>query len=614
MQTYQKRFLIGLLLFLTTLVHSAENLKVSTQYYLTKDDLTLKEISKVQKFETSHGENFGILDEYCWLKIEVENKSSKKIKRVFEFQIPFLDYIDVYKPKETVEKYGQLNLYNHNIKSLNNAAFSLSLNEFEKRVVYVKIQSSFAMKTSMKNYDEKEYLDNIIFYKRIFDFIYGILVAMVIYNFFIWLSMREKPYLYYVLFHFIFILGIVAWTGVGFEYIWANKPWINSYTYGIIGNLLYAFNIFFVIYYLDTKKYIPRATKYLKVMAYIAIVFVFTSPFITLVSLYEIFSIVATLSPLTIIIYLMIVKNLKTAKYIFISKIFLITGNLTVVLSELGYINGSFLIDNSYVWGVTIEVIFMSFALSQKYKDLEYEKELEISKRIETEEILMSRQKLEMMGKMMNSLVHQWRQPLSQINSAVCSIENDYRMQRLNEEVLEVRLNDIESMTKYLSNTVDDFRDFSSHGNIDIHNMQDIMDNVLSIVNFIYQTNGIIIDVNYSKKDMKIQINKNQLIQVLMVILSNAKDTLIENDISKPKVKIDIGEYDGKFFIEIANNGGEIPKNIVNKIFDANFTTKEKEQGTGLGLYIAKLILRDHLHGKIEVTSSKEWTRFKVTV
>lgn len=600
--------------FLTLGLYAQNDFDIKTSYYLTNENIGLSEIKNIKNFKESTGDNFGIIDSYCWLKIDIKNNSNLKQKRYFEFKIPFIDYIDVY-VDGNIEKYGQLQKFNTNIKSLNNAAFSVDLNENENKTLYLKLSSSFAMKTFLNDFSPSQYESNIIFYKRIFDFIYGILISMVLYNFFIWLSIREKSYFYYVVFHFLFIVGIISWTGLGFEYLWPNNPEINKYTYGIIGNLIYAFNLLFVIHYLNVKEYLPKTTKYLELFAYISLAFAVTSIFKSYVTIYEVFSIISSLFSIVVTLYLMIAFKLKIAQYLFISKLFLISGNFLLVLSELGIIQGSFFIDNSYIWGVAIEVILMSFALSYKYKLLEYEKELEKAKRIETEEMLINKQKLSTLGEMLNNLVHQWRQPLSQINSVVYSIDSDYSSKKLTNSSLDDKLNDIESMTNYLSHTLDDFRNFSlENQNIDTFEVKKLISEVVSIIRFTFKTNKIDINIELSHDDIKVLSNKNELSQVLMILLLNARDAILEKKLKEANVTILVSNDNNKLQITVSNNGGIIPYEIRDKIFEPYFSTKNSEEGSGLGLHIAKLIIEDKLNGSITYSSFKDWSYFKIEI
>lgn len=604
------KFLLIILVFVISLF-AQDNLEIKTGYYITKDDLTLSKIKQIQEFTPSLGDNFGVINKNCWLKLEIKNNTNKIQIRVFKFRFPYMDNITVYKDDDSQEKYGRTNNYNKHIKSIDNNIFKVNMGASQNQVIYIKIFSSFTIKTFLENYSEEEYINNIFFQKMLFYFCYGILFSLILYNFFVWYTIKIKVFLYYVLFHFIFLLGIISWTGFGFEFIWPDFPIFNYYSFGIIGNLVYGFQVLFIITYLNSEAYLPKLTSFLRWIAYLFFFFSVTSIFIQLTMLYEILSIISAFLLLYIICYLLFVKKLRLAFYILISELIILSGNFFMVLSDMGLTKGSFFMDYFFVWGACVEVILMSFALAYKYKHLEREKDKEKLKRIEAEEMIISKHKLATLGEMLNNLVHQWRQPLSQINSVVYSIENDFHNKKLDAVNLDEKLNSIEFTTKYLSQTINDFRNFSASDNTKSKFLiEPLIDEVLSIMNFTIKLNEINIDVKYSNKNIDLDSSKNELSQVLMVILTNAKDAIAEKKIEKPEIKIEVIQDIKNVSIKISNNAGAIPMNIINKIFEPYFTTKAFEEGTGLGLYIAKLIVVDRLDATISVTTFNNWTTF----
>lgn len=604
------RFLL-ILFFLPAFVFAENSIDIKTSYYISEKELNYNQINNIKDFIPSTGKNLGIIDKDCWVKLEIKNNTDEIKNRVFKFKFPYMDDITVYKDSKTIEKYGRTNNYNKTIKSLDNNVFRVQLSAFEKRDVYIKITSSFTIKTFLEDYSEVEYINDIFFQKMLFYFCYGILFSLILYNFFIWYSTKKKEFLYYVLFHFIFLLGIISWTGFGFEYIWPNFPIFNYYSYGIIGNLLYGFQILFIINYLDTQNYLPKTTSLLKLFTYTFFIFSVSSVVIQLTLLYELFSIVSTFLLLGATIYLAFVEKLKLAFYILFAELIIISGNFFMVLSDMGIINGTFFSTYFFVWGASIEVILMSLALAYKYKSLEMEKNFEEQKRRQTEEMLMSKQKLFTLGETFNNMVHQFRQPLSQINSIIFKIESDYVRKKLDEKNLENKLNSIEHQTNYLSKTLDYFRDFSSNKDkIESFRLNDLIDEVISITSFMIKQKDINIIKDLEDKNITLNLNKNDLVQVFIIIMVNAKDAILKSSVNNPEVIIKSYQKNGSVLIEISNNAGAIDHTVLDKIFDPYFTTKDHKEGTGLGLYIAKLIVEEKLHSLIEVESKDQFTTF----
>jgi signal transduction histidine kinase len=128
------------------------------------------------------------------------------------------------------------------------------------------------------------------------------------------------------------------------------------------------------------------------------------------------------------------------------------------------------------------------------------------------------------------------------------------------------------------------------------------------------KNSDIVIKVNYEDEKIQISSFKNEFSQALLNILSNAKDILIQRDIKNPFIKIDIFSKKDKLYITIEDNAKGIEKDIIKKIFDPYFTTKHKSQGTGIGLYMTKMIIENNINGSITVKNSKIGAFFTIQV
>ncbi len=210
------------------------------------------------------------------------------------------------------------------------------------------------------------------------------------------------------------------------------------------------------------------------------------------------------------------------------------------------------------------------------------------------------------MGEMIGNIAHQWRQPLSQVNAAVMTIDDiAYDNGCLNEQ-MKKELNDIENATKYMSDTIDDFRKFiSSNKNDDIFYVKDAIDQCLGIIAKPLERNSIELKIDIDKS-LKIQGSSSEFLQVLMIVFNNAKDAIISNKIKNAQIQIKGYTAKDKIILSILDNGGGIQNDIIDKIFDPYFTTKHKSKGTGLGLYISKMIIDGKLNGKLSIKNIEE--------
>lgn len=248
---------------------------------------------------------------------------------------------------------------------------------------------------------------------------------------------------------------------------------------------------------------------------------------------------------------------------------------------------------------------------NQEYKMVSI---LDMTEIKEKETLLIESAKLAEMGEMISVIAHQWRQPLSSISSIVTRLIMKTNMKSLSSELLIEKANEINKYLQYMSKTIDDFRNFfTPTKNKELVSLNDIVNNTNHIIEKTFQSKGISLEIDNTV--MKRQyFYKNELSQVLLNLLNNAKDALLEKQIENPKVSITFKEDEENQYIYIKDNAGGIPEDIINKIFDPYFSTKTKKNGTGLGLHITKTIIEKHSNGKIDVRNKEDGAVFEITL
>jgi signal transduction histidine kinase len=230
----------------------------------------------------------------------------------------------------------------------------------------------------------------------------------------------------------------------------------------------------------------------------------------------------------------------------------------------------------------------------------------DISKEKEQEAFLIQQSKMASMGEMIGNIAHQWRQPLSAISTIASGIKVEKEFGLLDDETLGNRLDGIVDKTNYLSQTIDDFRNFFQQSkDKEEFVVNDVLKNTEQIIAATYKINDINICKNYDENKGIVCIGfANELSQVIINILNNAKDILVEKDYEEKVVKINLIEQNNNILIEIFDNAGGIPDTILPKIFEPYFTTKHQSQGTGIGLYMSSEIINSHFKGSL--TASNE--------
>ena len=269
----------------------------------------------------------------------------------------------------------------------------------------------------------------------------------------------------------------------------------------------------------------------------------------------------------------------------------------------------------------TLELYETNTALEEKSKQLEElnknldEKvKLELQKSLKNERLLIQQSRLASMGEMIGNIAHQWRQPLSLVTTA-CSglkIEKELGIDTKEEDIAKLDL--IIKTANFLSNTIEDFSNFfRPNKKKEIFSIEERINQSLNLVGASLDFHYIKVEKDFSPEN-KVYGLPNEFSQAILNILNNAKDVLVQKKIKNPIIKIRIYKKDNYGCLEIEDNAGGIDKQIISKIFDPYFTTKHKSQGTGIGLYMSKIIIEQNMDGNLDVKNSIDGAKFSISI
>ncbi|MFT5662404.1 MAG: PAS domain S-box-containing protein, partial [Sulfurimonas sp.] len=228
------------------------------------------------------------------------------------------------------------------------------------------------------------------------------------------------------------------------------------------------------------------------------------------------------------------------------------------------------------------------------------------------DEMLINQSRHAAMGEMIGMIAHQWRQPLSNISMDVNNMLLDIAIGELSTIRVEEYANSISAQTQNLSETINDFRNFFKPDKvISKVNIKDVLDKTLSVVEDSLRNNNIELKSTF-ETDTEVNAYPRELMQVFVNVITNSKDALISNRIKDALINVRV--YEDKEYIntEICDNGRGIDSEILPKVFDPYFSTKDVKTGTGLGLYMSKMIIEEHLNGILEVQSNGNSTCFTI--
>lgn len=238
--------------------------------------------------------------------------------------------------------------------------------------------------------------------------------------------------------------------------------------------------------------------------------------------------------------------------------------------------------------------------LNDLNKHLEKRVKKKTEELIEKENILAQQSKMAAMGEMIENIAHQWRQPLSIISTAATGMKLQKTLNILEDQVLLDTMDKINDSAQHLSSTIDDFRSFFHQDKeISQFDIKIPIEKTLSLLHSKFKNRGI--DIIKNIQDLDIYGLQNEFIQVIINILNNAIDVLETKEIDKKMIFITIFKEDDSVVITIKDNAGGVPEKIKDKVFEAYFTTKDKSQGTGIGLYMSYIIITKHMGGELSV-------------
>lgn len=233
---------------------------------------------------------------------------------------------------------------------------------------------------------------------------------------------------------------------------------------------------------------------------------------------------------------------------------------------------------------------------------------------IRNQELMFQQSKLASMGEMIGNIAHQWRQPLNSLALNLFATEKKFHSHTLSEEVFHNFVEESQKTIQHMSATIDDFRDFFNPNKTKrAFQLSALIGKTISFVNDSFKNFGITIygdEVN----DCQIYGYENEFSQVLINILNNSKDAILRSKINDGVIRFKIEKNRDSVKISITDNGGGASSEIMNRLFEPYFTTKEKKEGTGIGLYMSKMIIENSMNGSIEMKSIKNGMKTSITL
>jgi two-component system, chemotaxis family, CheB/CheR fusion protein len=231
------------------------------------------------------------------------------------------------------------------------------------------------------------------------------------------------------------------------------------------------------------------------------------------------------------------------------------------------------------------------------------------------EQMLIQQNRMAAMGEMLNNIAHQWRQPLNNVGLMIQELGLSHELGTFSRELLDASIAKAMKIVLHMSQTIEDFRSFfTPDKEKSLFEVDQVVRKAISLVEDDFRNQGITIEADVAGEPEASGF-PNEYAQVLLNILTNARDAFLERGTSDARVvKVRAWQEDGRAVVTIADNAGGIPDEIMDRIFDAYFTTKELGKGTGIGLFMSNTIIEKNMGGRLTVRNVGDGVEFRIEV
>ncbi len=546
-----------------------------------------------------------------WYKINFKNitKVDKEIFLHNDFAY-FSQEIDIFE----FSKGKQLDQNRYNIledRSTNKLigstlVYKATVPALSELVIFIKNRPMVSSLFDVNIYHEKSSIESLIKRPLFSIIIISIMLALALYNASLYLFNRRVEFILYAIYMLNPAIGLIYKYGILFNYFHIYGE--STYWFNLTAILLSLFLVLFLKQALNTKNMDKKINYLLNSVMVLILTNVTIAIFTNLTFAIEIFKVIFAYTVLVMIylVYYLFKTSHPLAKIFAFAYVSYFTGMIITILAMSGFIELNCFTFHSGGIGLIIEGLFLSYLMHYNVKILE-------QKVREQKEIIISKNKKAQLGDMINAITHQWKQPLNRITAITSLLEfKILRKKEIPTEDLNEKISQINSSIIFLSDTIDDFKDFFNPQIIASEcDVEEIVQRAISLSKDDTLTKKISIntDLNFTKK---INIYKNELLHIILNILQNSKEAFNNSDTEVKIIKIIGYMKNDKTYIDIIDNAGGISQDTLPFIFDENYTTKKNKSGSGLGLYLCKVILEDHLKGTIEVKNIQGGAMFRI--
>lgn len=568
--------------------------------------------------------NFGFTKSVYWFKIDLHNRALyDDIDWWLKIDYPLLECIDVYLLKPDGELIKHQHLGTSHLASSRDVISHyyishLPLKNHSDTTLFLRVQTQSSMQLPLSILSSKMLMEELERNNFVVGIYYGIFLIVLLYNIVLFIYTEDRNYLRYIIFLISFILWQLSFDGLGAQYIWGNVEWIVEHGSATFIALTSFSALYFSRHFLNTPLYTPNVDNFILAMMVVSFLMLLASsilPYGTVIGINA--SIAAFMPVLLLIAGLAVMRHdYRAARFYVAGWSSLLIATIIFAFNKFDLISSFYGVNNVQQIGSAIEMIFLSLALADRVYLLqrEYIDKLNhlndtLTDKVESalsearlkDRLFVQQSRLAAMGEMIEQIAHQWRQPLNTLALINQDMYVKHKLGKCDDTCFDESHQNIDHHLQYLSKTIDDFRNFyKTDKSKSLENIGDLAAEALKLSEIFLKFAKIKTTLNITTTQ-RVNIAKNEMIQVLMNLIKNAHDAILEQKIKEGAITIDIERSDHGIKISVRDNAGGIAPNVIEKIFDIYFTTKDPEEGSGLGLHMSKYIIEESFGGNIWV-------------
>lgn len=619
-------------------VREEYSLSSHIEYYEDKEGLLSFDEVRTRPFLYLHQAvpSFGFTSSVYWFKVRViPSKNSKEEHWWLSVTYPLLDHVQFFQVDEdgkwrSSQQSGEEEAFGY--RELEDRHFHFRVGIQERPVtLYLRVTTNGSMQVPMVLHTSEDIIETIQVPLLLTGLYYGVFIIIFLYNLILYFYTRERNYVYYLLFISSFIGWQMTLDGLGVQYFWTSWPWVVEHMAPLWMSLATFFAIMFSRSFLRTKENAGWLDTLLLILLLLSGVMMTGTLFIAYDIIVTINAIIGAIAALTLFVtgVVMFRRDYRPARFYIAGWSAFLVGTVVFALNKFDLIGGFYLFNHAQQVGSAIEMILLSWALADRVKLLqdEYVEKLSglnlvlqgkvregLESAREKDRMMLKQSKLAALGEMIEQIAHQWRQPLNTL--ALISQDLYFKVQlgQFKAEDFEKAHEQINNNLQYMSKTIDDFRNLHMSDKEEEHfSLEELVNSVVSLNEASLKFSNITCTI-FTSGEHYIKTAKNELIQILMNLIKNARDAIVVHQIQEGRIIVGVEEERDKVMLFIEDNGGGIPSEIAENIFDPYYTTKSKDKGSGIGLYMSKSIIEESMHGSLTVVNGSMGARFVITL